>query len=171
MQLEKELIKNVMTYLAYNYDGEEPVLSRSFQEYHKVSMAAEEWAPYDKTEKIKQQIEANAENTFSRRLEALMEERNITPVAFYKSIKLDKRLFSKIISNKYYKPSKKTAVLCVLALKLNEEEADELLNAAGLALSSGYIPDVIIIYCLQKAIYDLEVINSLLAEFGQNKLW
>lgn len=99
-----------------------------------------------------------------------MEERNITPVEFYKSIKLDKRLFSKIISDKYYKPSKKTAVLCVLALKLDEEGADELLNAAGLALSSGYIPDVIIRYCLQEAIYDLEVVNSLLAEFGQNKL-
>ena len=117
-----------------------------------------------------QQIAENADSTFSRRLEALMKERNITPVGFYKSIKLDKRLFSKIISDKYYKPSKKTAVLCVLALKLDEEGADELLNAAGLSLSKGYISDVIISYCLQAGIYEIEVINGLLAEFGQQPL-
>jgi hypothetical protein len=60
----------------------------------------------------------------------------------------------------------KTAISFALALKLNRQEFDELLQAAGYALRHSSSRDVCIMFCLEKGIYDVEEVNALLFEIG-----
>jgi hypothetical protein len=63
-------------------------------------------------------------------------------------------------------PSMKTAISFALALKLNRQEFDELLQTAGYALSHSSSRDVCVMYCLEKGLYDVEEVNALLFEIG-----
>ena len=90
----------------------------------------------------------------------------MTDVECYKKAGIDRRLFSKIKSDKNYQPSKKTILAFVFALKLNISEANELLSSGGYTLSHSYLRDVIVEYCLENHIYDLYDVNTLLAKYN-----
>ena len=68
------------------------------------------------------------DDSFSERLFKLIDKRGMTDAEVYKAARLDRRLFSKIRSNRKYLPSKHTVFALIMALKLNMEDADDLLK-------------------------------------------
>lgn len=53
----------------------------------------------------------------------------------------------------------------MFCFKLSLDEANELLNSAGYALSKSQDFDLIIQFCLEKKIYDLYIVNEMLETF------
>lgn len=80
----------------------------------------------------------------------------------YKKALIDRRLFSKIRSNKKYIPSKRTVVALCLAPNLSREDADRLLSSAGYSLSRADDFDLVIAFCIEKKIFDFFDINEVL---------
>lgn len=107
---------------------------------------------------------------FSDVLIKYIDKKQMTDVECYKKAGIDRRLFSKIRSDKDYQPSKKTVLAFVLALKLSYDEALELLDSAGYTLSHSYLRDVIIEYCINKKIYKIFDVNVLLTDYGEEPI-
>lgn len=88
----------------------------------------------------------------------------------YKAAQMDRRLFSKIMSDRHYKPSKDTAIALVIALELSLKQAEDLLSRAGYTLSHSSKRDVIIEYFVREGIYNLSDINEVLYRLDQKIL-
>ena len=106
------------------------------------------------------------EETFTQLLIRFMREKHMDPPEVYNNACLDRKLFSKILSNIDYQPKKYTAVRLALGLKLSPEETDKLLNAAGFVLSHSKLTDLVISYCISVNKRDVWEVNGLLEDFG-----
>ena len=104
--------------------------------------------------------------SFNERLFSLIDRTGKKDSEIYKRARIDRRLFSKIRSNRDYVPCKKTVIALCLALELNREQADELLSSAGYSLSRADDYDLVIAFCIEKRIFDLFDINEILYHFG-----
>ena len=88
--------------------------------------------------------------------------------AVYTAAWIDRRTWSAIVSDPQRPVAKRTAVQFALALRLTRTEADELLLAAGYALSPVIAEDVVFAFCIGNEIFDLFKVNNLLYENGLN---
>lgn len=102
------------------------------------------------------------EDTFQTYLFKLIDERKLKDSDVYNKVNIDRRLFSKIRSNKDYHPSKETIILFGIALELSENEMEELLRKASYSLPMNTTFDLIIRFCFKERIYDINSINEFL---------
>ncbi len=111
-------------------------------------------------------LEENREPVFTELLFGFIDRTGQKDSDIYKKAYIDRRLFSKIRSNKDYTPAKKTVIALCLALELTRSEADRLLSSAGYSLSRADDYDLIIAFCIEKKIFDFYEINEALDRFG-----
>ena len=126
-----------------------------------------ETAKINKSENIKDFIDKHEEyNDFQTMLFKLIDDRNLKDSDVYNKVHIDRRLFSKIRSDKNYHPSKETIILLAVALELTENELDELLDSASYSLPKNNKFDLIIRFCFINKIFKLTDINELLYEYN-----
>lgn len=114
---------------------------------------------------IKEYIDKHQQyNNFQTMLFKLIDNKNLKDSDVYNKVHIDRRLFSKIRSDKNYHPSKETIILLAIALELSENELDELLESASYSLPKNNKYDLIIRFCFINKIFKITDINDLLYE-------
>lgn len=110
------------------------------------------------------------EKTFVEKLMELINEKGLTDPKVYKKANIDRRLFSKMMSDVNYQPAKDTCLAIALAMELTQEETADLLSRAGYSLSRSLRRDVIIECFIHEGISDLYTVNEVLTYLGEKKL-
>ena len=108
----------------------------------------------------------NVGKSFAEALTDYIDAKGLSDPEVYRRAHMDKRLFNKI-KNPEYHPSKKNALALAIALELNIEETEELIDRAGYSLSCSNKRDIIVAYCIKNGEYDIFKINSILYAFGE----
>lgn len=106
------------------------------------------------------------ESTFSEHLLDLLKERSGKDSEVYKRAEVSKQLFSKILNNKDYQPTKSTAIQLAIGLELDLPRTQKLLEKAGYALTRSSKADLVVQYCIEKKIYSVTFINEALHDSG-----
>lgn len=108
--------------------------------------------------------------TFVECLNTYIRNKHLFDSQVYKAAGIDRRLFSKMMSDSAYKPSKDTAIAICFALKLSLPEANDLLKRAGYSLSHSIKRDIVFEYFLRNAFHKVTDINTILSELGEKPL-
>ena len=104
---------------------------------------------------------------FQNTLMQLIADRKLDNVTVYKKACIDKKFFSKIISNKDYVPKKHTVMALGLALELPLEEYESFLASAGYAFMPSSKFDLIVKFCVMNQIYNLINVDVILDDHGE----
>ena len=126
---------------------------------------ARDISPIDVDAFIKQ---SGASLNFQNTLQQLIAERKLENATVYKKACIDKKFFSKIISNKDYVPKKQTVMALGLALELPLQEFEKFLASAGYAFMPSSKFDLIVKYCVMNQIYNLVEVDIILDSHGLN---
>lgn len=159
MNEEKDVQRIDRTYLDEEFDKEEIL--------EDIVLSRDIGVKKCKSSKIDNFInESISDNKFQVMLFDLIDKRNLKDSDVYNKVHIDRRLFSKIRSDRDYHPSKETVILLGLALELNEDEFIDLLNSASYSLPKNNVYDLIIRFCFVEGIYNLNDVNELLDNYN-----
>ncbi|MBO2515885.1 MAG: hypothetical protein CW338_01225 [Clostridiales bacterium] len=130
------------------------------------SSGASDWDEREELKKLLEQLDAG----FTDTLIQLLCKKNISNTECYRRANIDRKLFSKICSDRNYHPSKKTVLALAVALELNRKDTEMLLKKAGYALSGSSLSDQIVGFFIDHKEYDIFHINEALFSFDQEIL-
>lgn len=114
--------------------------------------------------KISEYLNCSKSTSFNETLFYYIDKSGHKDSEIYKTVDIDRKLFSKIRCNEDYIPRKNVIIKLCFSLKLSKTEFNNLLNSAGYSLSKSKF-DLIIAYCLENRIYDISTINDYLFTF------
>ena len=107
--------------------------------------------------------------TFSERLLRLIDESGMTDVEAYKRAGIDRKLFSKIRTDKNYHPKIRVVYAFIFVLQLSLDDAKDLLASAGYSISPASKFDLVMEFCIMEG-YDIDLVNGILYEMGMDVL-
>jgi hypothetical protein len=105
--------------------------------------------------------------TFLAMLERLRKEKGMTAAQLYNGAWIRKQLYSKIMGERNYHPSKNTVFAFDFSLRLDREGMDKLLESTGYRFSNSSIADLVVLFCLDRGIFDFHDVNALLLSADQ----
>ena len=105
---------------------------------------------------------ARLTDTFQELLFKFIDKSGLKDSEVYNKAYIDRRLFSKIRSDKDYHPSFGTVSLFALALKLSTEEYKQLLNSASYSLPTNTYAGITLKYCFDNKLYNVCEVNNLI---------
>ncbi len=111
-------------------------------------------------------LEFTLDAPFFQKLLRVIDSRSLRDAEVYRRANIDRKLFSKL-RHPDYRPGKNTVLALCIALSLSEEEARELLSAAGFTFSNSSKADMIVLYFIRKRWYDIYAVNEALFAFDQ----
>ncbi len=121
-------------------------------------------------------IKSMDDDSFQDKLDFYIERSHFEAKEVYRAANLNRKLFSKLKQDGY-RPKKNTILALSIGLKLNIDEAEDLLNRVGFGFSPVSKTDAIFKYCLgQKDFYKKSMmlpiykVNDLLEEYGEEVL-
>jgi len=117
---------------------------------------------YENVEDVIENKLDNIDEGFSQTLLSLINETGEKDSTIYKRANVDRRLFSKVRSNPYYQPSKKTALAFAIALHLSYHETLDFIARAGYTLSKQLSFDIVVSEYIRNNIFDIFEINNAL---------
>ena len=123
-------------------------------------------APAAQALSLEEILRRGQESSFSEYLLELLKERSGKDSEVYKRAEVSKQLFSKILNNRDYQPTKSTAVQLAIGLELDLPQTRKLLEKAGYALTCSSKADLVVQYCIEKKIYSVSFINEALYDSG-----
>ena len=110
------------------------------------------------------------QNNFQKILFNLIDKSGKKDSDIYNKAYIDRRLFSKIRSDSNYHPSKNTVISLGLALNLDIDKFETLLNSASYSLPKNNYFDLIIRFCINEKIYNIIDVNNYLDKYNCNTL-
>lgn len=162
-------LESIKKYIELNYMDENHSLSINNLKMERVNRDQDD-INFEINEKFiipNDYFDNNKRNTFTKKLLNLIDQKGHTDTEVYRKALIDRRHFSKIRSNPNYQPSKETVLSFILALELNVDQAIDLLQSAGFAFNKSNKSELIILYCIEEEIYDINEVNFALQSFNQ----
>ncbi|MDO4467525.1 MAG: hypothetical protein Q4C49_11080 [Bacillota bacterium] len=149
----------------YDRNGKRGLINRSARlTNRRPSLLSEPWEI--DLEDLEEIVE-NKQPSFSDMLFDIIWHSKYEEVEVYKKARIDRKLFSKIRSDENYHPRKITIFRLILALELDIEDAEALLNSAGYSFSNSSQFDLIVKFFVKQHNYDVALLNDMLHKFGE----
>lgn len=152
--LDAKLLEKVRQYIADNY-VEEELEESALYNTSLFGVAFE--APIELTN-LKDRIK----ETWQQAVFRLIDAKGYTDPDVYKRASISKQTFSKIRCDINYQPNKDTAIQMCIGLKLNLDEALDLMGKAGYTLSTAIKRDLAVKYFIENNKYKMDELNIVL---------